>query len=1066
MRLGGKGGNATNATNGRQGGDGGIGGNGAEGGTTGTAGLNGENGSIGAGGNGGSGGAGAGGGGGSGGNGGAGGAGGIGGAGGNGGVGGSGGIGGTGGSGGTGGIAGSGGAGALGGNGGNGGDARNGGNGGNGGRGGDGGTGSLILKDTSLTVTDAVILGEAAGHGSNGGNGANGGNGGNTGLDSTAPVSGAFAFGGSGGNAGTGGNGGAGANGGNAGNGIIKMQNSTLVAEKLILGVTGGNGGRGGDTGATGLNGTALSNAAGTTALAGTGGNGGSGGNGGNAGIAGTGLLTIEQSQLKIRSGIILGGKGGNAGDGGNTNNALTGGNGGNGSSGGEGKLIFKNSIIENTGDLVLGGNGGDAGDGGTRALPDVTGNGGNGGAAGNGGDGIAVFENGSGQLATNIVLGGAGGNKAGLINQAGMAFSAGNGGKGEITNNGGNFFAQSLQIGGAAHGQQAAGETNPLAARAGEGLFTQTAGRFVSNSISVGNQSANTTSRGALKVNGGIIATDSFNAHHGVVEVFGQSRASLIVGTTDPEWQRWQNGQNYLEKRRGSLYSGTLFASKGKTVNLSSPDLQWSIGSDARNNQLASNSLTIIEAKPFVDNGAAALNLGTGTINEQAQFLIVSDDNLKASDNFISIQSAMAGQNDNKGTYINSSRLLDQIVTTSNNITKVDIVAANTQATLPGISTSTSAFLKNIVESTGVNTSSANQGQRFISRAFDIRYTDDDMLGARVVESALNIASVAGAHQTSVSVGLASADLVQRRLSMSHNINQPDNSLNSTGIDIWLNPLYGERITNSFDFGSINGKVKTDYVGLMIGSDYTFQERFYGGDVHFGAAGNFGEGNSNTRFNGSPTRNKFNYWGGSVYGGWNSDTINLIADLSYSKIRHDVAQSVPSELEFSDLEANVRTRMFSVGARAEYKINTSWMDFIPHIGARYIDLKTSGFDTKNNKGVVFSTQQSSQQFWQIPVGITLSKIFKMQNNVDISPMLDLAYVASIGDINLQNRVNMAGVSAQYMSNNRIIGRSAFEGRLGVDFKKENYTFGLGYGLRLSSDDRRHDLSGKFNYSF
>lgn len=1073
VAVGGRGGNATHATDGQRGGDGGTGGNGGDGGPQGASGLNGENGSIGAGGNGGSGGAGSGGGGGGGGNGGTGGSnggiggsGGPGGPGGNGAVGGTGGAGGSGGAGGAGGIAGDGGLGGIGGNGGNGRDGGNGGNGGNGGRGGNGGAGTLILNDTALVVQNAVVVGAAAGHGSNGGNGANGGNGGNTGVDSTVGVLGVFAYGGSGGNGGIGGTGGTGVDGGNAGNGIMEMHRSILVADQLVLGMTGGNGGDGGNTGAVGVNGLGLSTTAGTPAVFGIGGDGGGAGNGGNAGTAGSGMLTVEHGQLKTHSGIFLGANGGNGGKGGNANNALTGGHGGNGSTGGEGRLIFKNSVIENTGNLVLGGKGGNAGDGGSRTVIGVTGNGGNGGRAGNGGDGIAVFENGSGQLATNIILGGAGGDRAGVINQANNVFSAGNGGRGELTNNGGNFFAQALQIGGAAHGQQKVGETDPLAARAGEGFFTQTGGTFVSDTIGIGNQPANATSRGALKINGGVVATNNLNAHHGTLEVFGQDKTALLVGTTDVEWQRWKRGQDYLERRRPAPYSGTLFAANGRTVNLSSPDLQWSVGSGDLDNQLSANSLTIIEAKPFVDNGAAALNLGAGMIADDAQILIISDDNLKAGERFTAVQSAVAGQNDNKGIYRNSSRLLNQIVSPNGTATDVTIIAENTQLTMPGIAESTSLFLKDMVERTGVNTTSVNQGQRLISRAFDIRYTDDDMAGARIVESALNIASVAGVHRTSVNIGLTSADLVQRRLSMSHNISQPDNSTDSTGIDIWLNPFFGERTTHSFDFGSIDGKVRTDHAGLMIGSDYTFQERLFGGDVHLGLAGHFGGGGSYTSYNVTPTADDFDYWGGSIYGGWNSENLNLIADVSYLKSHHDVTQYTPFEVEMSDLEANIRSRMFSVGIRAEYKFNTSWMDFIPHIGARYVNLKTGGFDTSSNEGVVFSTHQNKQTIWQIPIGITLSKVFTLKPNVEMSPMLDLAYVASLGDVDVHNRVNMAGVAAQYESNNRILGRSAFEARLGVDFKRENYTFGLGYGLRLSSNDRRHNLIGKFNYSF
>ncbi|WP_431224145.1 hypothetical protein ACQ86O_03535 [Serratia sp. L9] len=331
--------------------------------------------------------------------------------------------------------------------------------------------------------------------------------------------------------------------------------------------MNGGNGGNGGNSGIKGADGTEYS--------AGTGSQGGNGGHGGNAGEAGGGLLTVEKSSLSIRSGMVLGGDGGNGGNGGNSHQAKgSAGNGGNASAGASGQLTFMSGHISNTGGLVLGGKGGNVGDNGTSAQ----GVGAKGGYSGNGGKGTAIFEQGYGQIATDIVLGGAGGDRPGEFDQTTQINQTGNGGQGHLAINGGQFYANTLQIGGASNGQQSSGRSAFATTLGGEGVFAQSGGTFSVDITTLGGHPASTTSQGTLKVSGGIFASDQLNAYNGLLDINGDN-AAMLVGSTDMNEQHWQQARHWLAEDKAALFSGTLVAANGQTVDLSSGSLHWGIG-------------------------------------------------------------------------------------------------------------------------------------------------------------------------------------------------------------------------------------------------------------------------------------------------------------------------------------------------------------------------------------------------------------------------------------------------------------------------------------------------------
>ncbi|HDC1420845.1 TPA: autotransporter outer membrane beta-barrel domain-containing protein, partial [Salmonella enterica] len=538
---------------------------------------------------------------------------------------------------------------------------------------------------------------------------------------------------------------------------------------------------------------------------------------------------------------------------------------------------------------------------------------------------------------------------------------------------------------------------------------------------------------------------------------VGGASGAALLVGTQDMDWKRWQKGQSWLEDNRNASFSGTLGLAGGDTLDFSSPSLNWQVGSGVSGNGFGADSLTIVDAKAFVDSGQVALKAGNSQTSTSAQLLVLADDNLKAGDRFALLNGGSAWQNEN---VTGTSRLLDTTLETDGSSTSAMVTGADPSKTLSGLRQSVSGLLIRMAETLGVNTQSDNQGQKLVSRATDIRYIADGADSVKIVESALSIAEAGGVYTSAVDTGLLPADMLTQHLSLTRN------TPHAAGVDVWVTPLYGHRDMKTLGIAGQDKLTESNYGGLMLGSDWTFSDALAGGDLRTGVAFNAGAGQNRSDSAISPTRDNFSFRGGNLYGAWNSNVWNVVADTGYSRTSHHVSQALPEVMEMSDLKADMRADLFTVGVRGEYRWQTSMMDVIPYTGARWSHLSTDGFRTYNRDGTVANTTGSNDAFWQFPVGVSVARDFAGNGGLNVRPWLDVGYVHSAGDTHASAKVSLPGVDGAVQAGGRLVYEDAFRGRTGVELQKNNWSAGISYGLQGTAGETDHSVVGSFSYRF
>lgn len=955
---------------------------------------------------------------------------------------------GQGGRGGSGGNQGDAGQGGIAGIGGIGGDAANGGKGGhgaNGGLGGNGGSATLTLNHTSLKLAESVTVGADAGNGSDGATGGNGGNGGDAGATTAKGINGGI-----GGNGGQGGDGGIGADGGTGGSGKVVLNDSYLSANSLNIGADGGWGGNGGDSGRMGLDGKSSS-----AIQAGVLASGGNGGHAGNAGNAGTGSVELKNSELKITSSITLGGNGGNGGNGGLLKQAnATAGNGGHGSAGASGSLLLENSIINNSGDMILGGIGGIGGD-----NNDATG-----GLAGNAGDGSVVLRNSAGTLAHNIFLGNKGGNNSRKVAHQ----DSGLGGNGSLSIESGDYDADTLSMSSVTTNSSSEGQNN-----AGNGHLTMSGGTFNLDSISMGAGTENLNIKNgagaSLNLQNGILATKVFHGTSGRLNINGAD-AALLHGTRNTGWKHWQDARDWLENETDFKANGILGLAGGETLDLSSQNLNWNIGngrvtskSTSLMSGLGSQSLTLVDAKALSISGKTGLVIGDGTIDSSAKLLVIADDNLKVADKMDLLEANDGSQTWSADNIQTTSRLVDtglnydasrgKLVGTMGN--------SNIMHNLPGITRKTADMLKSMAETIGVNTASTNKTQQFLSRAADKRFITRGKDGAKIIESAINLSSIAGIQRIANNILTAASTAIQYHLvTASTKITQKDRD------SVWVTPMYGNDRFSSYSMGNNDTKTTINYGGLMVGSDHLFNHRIIGGDVRVGLAADAGTGRGNSGATVLSTRNNFNYWGMSGYSSWTRNKLKLMADISYSHTRNEIKQDLPSSMRMGEIKGNTNTDILSIGLRSEYKFNTQYVDITPYLGVKYSYLNTDGFSINSEGQKLFSNGKNHQQLVSIPVGVNFSRTFVQSYGIKITPYAGLGYIGNIGDTWAHNKVALQGMEALFSSDSRIVDRSVFEGRIGVDLQHKNSQYGLGTVMQSSTNDHNYGVMATYSLNF
>ncbi len=361
-------------------------------------------------------------------------------------------------------------------------------------------------------------------------------------------------------------------------------------------------------------------------------------------------------------------------------------------------------------------------------------------------------------------------------------------------------------------------------------------------------------------------------------------------------------------------------------------------------------------------------------------------------------------------------------------------------------------------------------KGVRFLSRATSDNFIGGDAdLAAKTIESAARIAAAGAVPQMTMAANNAAGAAITQRTSIA----QPDGNglqsvsldktdgVNKKGMALWIMPLYQSQNAWNMEAGNnYDLKWHGGLGGVALGGDYTFDNALRAG-IAFNIGGGYAEGEGDL----AKTTNSFNFWGLGAYAGWAVENFGLTADVNYTSTYNKVKQELPGAMQMRDLKSDITAYALSTGLRAEYKLNTQYVDIIPHLGVRYMYVNTDSYDVKS-KGTVMHGDEMNQNIWTFPIGVTFSKQVETGSGWYVKPSLDLGVIPATGDIEAKSQIRFTGTGTKAELDTHTMDYMSYTGGLGLDFGNNNLSFGLNYNIQASEHTTSHGVFGTARYEF
>ncbi|MEG6502686.1 autotransporter outer membrane beta-barrel domain-containing protein, partial [Desulfovibrio sp. 1214_IL3152] len=284
---------------------------------------------------------------------------------------------------------------------------------------------------------------------------------------------------------------------------------------------------------------------------------------------------------------------------------------------------------------------------------------------------------------------------------------------------------------------------------------------------------------------------------------------------------------------------------------------------------------------------------------------------------------------------------------------------------------------------------------------------------------------------------------------------------VNKKGMALWIMPLYQSQNAWSMEAGNnYDLKWHGGLGGVALGGDYTFDNALRAG-IAFNIGGGYAEGEGDL----AKTTNSFNFWGLGAYAGWAVENFGLTADVNYTSTYNKVKQELPGAMQMRDLKSDITAYALSTGLRAEYKLNTQYVDIIPHLGVRYMYVNTNSYDVKSN-GTVMHGDEMNQNIWTFPIGVTFSKQVETGSGWYVKPSLDLGVIPATGDIEAKSKIRFTGTGTKAELDTHTMDYMSYTGGLGLDFGNDNLSLGVNYNIQASEHSTSHGVFGTVRYEF
>ena len=320
-------------------------------------------------------------------------------------------------------------------------------------------------------------------------------------------------------------------------------------------------------------------------------------------------------------------------------------------------------------------------------------------------------------------------------------------------------------------------------------------------------------------------------------------------------------------------------------------------------------------------------------------------------------------------------------------------------------------------------------------------------------VDTITRLGAYSGVAHSAIAAGNVTTNAVAARFAIGSSPVDFIAAQNNMGGSAFVAPMMNQFESDGFDSEGVSYGVDVDTTGVAFGGDFEFTPQLRAGVLF-----NIGSGDAKGKGQASTASSDFDFYGLSVYAGYNVDRFAVVADVSYTKIDNEVKAFITDET----IKADSTATNMSLGVNAQYTFDFNQMAVTPHMGLRYSMIEADDYSITDAGS--FSSYKMS--VISVPVGVTIAQAYASENWI-VTPYADFTVTGNFGDNSYKGSFKWANVANLTTdTDTEVMDNFSYGLTLGINGETGNLGMSAGLNYTSSSNTDNLGFSASCRYLF